>query len=57
MRMKRNIATTIHDYLRENSKYVDQILDKINYSGKHSLTPDEREYLNQYNKGLRKMVI
>lgn len=53
----KNIATTIHDYLKgqkiikENLQLIDTILDKINRVGKVNLSFDERTYLKQYNDG------
>jgi hypothetical protein len=40
---------TIKKYLTENINYIDVLLDKINKSGKESLSADENLYLKQYN--------
>jgi hypothetical protein len=54
MGLRKFIATTILEYfneqqiLNENLHLIDNILDKINKMGKHSLSYDEKVYLKQY---------
>ena len=45
MKLRKIISATIRDFINENRENVDQLLDKINKSGKQSLTYDEKTYL------------
>jgi hypothetical protein len=55
MKLKVFVKNIIREYvnqrnvLNENTELIDNILDKINKSGRSNLSYDEREYLKQYN--------
>jgi hypothetical protein len=49
------ITESKYKQLLEDMEVVDRILDKISAQGKDSLTPEEKEYLNKYSLGGRKM--
>jgi hypothetical protein len=49
MKLERFIRKTVRQFLNENTKLVDEILDKINRNGKESLSADEKDYLKQYS--------
>jgi hypothetical protein len=49
MNLRKIIKNSIKKYLTENINYIDVLLDKINKSGKESLSADENLYLKQYN--------
>lgn len=60
--MKIIITENQFKLLVENNSLIDLLLDKINRSGKSSLTPDERKYLSQHSndevdQGLEKWLL
>jgi hypothetical protein len=42
--------------LKEDMSVIDKILDKISSQGEGSLTPEEKNYLDQYSKGEKNLI-